>query len=488
MLTAIAIAIALPTMAAAQATWPQFRGPGGLGLAPDKVDVPIPFDLKKHVQWKVETPTGHSSPIVAGDRIFLSAYEKDDLLMLAYSRRTGKELWRQSVKVQGEEKAQHTSVCPAMPTACTDGKRVYFYFGGYGLIACDVEGKIAWKKKFRVPSHQFGTANSLVLVDGAIILNRDGARERAVLAIECKDGSVRWKIRRLPYILSYSTPFVWKNAKRTELVMSGTGKVDSYDPKTGKLLWQVKNVAIFVCPTPIGDRDRLYFAAWTTGNSHGLPMLESMFGKVNFTKEETKNPRALLKKFDKNKNGRIEHDELHACRAKDCFEYADRNDSGAWELREIAGFVRDMGAPGRNICIAIKAGGEGDVTNTHVEWEYKRGLPYVASPLLHNGRLYLVKSGGLVTCLDPKTGKAHFRQKRLDDHSEYYASPIGVGDHVFVLSYEGTFYTLAASDKFQIVKAVDFGERLHATPAVLEDQIIVRSDRHLWAIGKPRQN
>jgi outer membrane protein assembly factor BamB len=465
------------------AHWSQFRGSDGRAVAAS-TNVPIPFDLKKDLAWKIEVPTGHSSPVVWGDQVFLSGYQDETLLMLCYSRKDGKELWRHEVEARGEELAEHTSCCPAMPTPCTDGKLVYFYFGAYGVCALTVSGEVAWEKKLPVPRHQFGTGNSPILAGDAVVLVRDGARERAILGLSRKNGEQLWKIPRMAFIVTYATPFLWKNSQREELVIAGTGRLASFDPKNGKKLWQVGDTAIFVCPTPTADKNRIYYAAWTTGNTHGVPMIDSLFGEGKYSKAELANSKVFFRVLDTNGDGKVLPDELHECRAKDCFEYADRNKNGAWEVREVAGLLRGSSGPGRNICIAVQAGGDGVITKSHVEWEYKRGLPYVSSPLLHQGRLYMYKSGGLVTCLDPKTGKAHYRQKRLTDFSEAYASPVGVGGHVLICTSGGTCHFLKASNKLEVEAVVDFGEKIHATPAVLRDQILVRSARHLWAFEK----
>ena len=465
------------------ARWTQFRGPGGLAVA-EPTSVPVPFDLKEHLDWKVEVPAGHSSPVVWGDRVFLSAYEGQRLLMLAYSRSTGEELWRHTVESRGKELAQHTSCCPAMPTGCTDGERVYFYFGAYGVSALTMDGELVWEKKLPVPKHLFGTANSLILVKDAVVVVRDGARERAILGLARKDGAQLWRIPRVTFIVSYSTPLLWKNGEREELVVAGTGRVTSFDPVSQKMLWEVGDTAIFVCPTPTANQDMLYHAAWTTSNAQGTPMIDSLFGAGHFTAEELADRESFFRKLDSNGDGKVVSSELHECRAKDCFDFVDKNKDGVWKIREIGGILKFSKSPGRNICVAVEAGGEGSITRSHVKWEYKRGLPYVSSPLLHKGRLYLYKSGGLVTCLDSKSGKAYYRQKRLSDFSEAYASPVGVGDHVLICASGGTCHFVKVADKLQVDAVVDFAEKIHATPAVLADQVLIRSERHLWSIRK----
>jgi outer membrane protein assembly factor BamB len=141
-------------------------------------------------------------------------------------------------------------------------------------------------------------------------------------------------------------------------------------------------------------------------------------------------------------------------------------------------------ANGDNLAIAVAAGGDGDIAKTHVRWRHRRGIPYVASPLLYDGRLYLVAAGGIVTCLDPATGEPHFDRKRLADHGEYYASPVGVDGHVIVCSSAGTIFVLRSADEFELVRTVELGEPIHATPAIVDGTVYLRSGAHLWAFGR----
>jgi outer membrane protein assembly factor BamB len=134
--------------------------------------------------------------------------------------------------------------------------------------------------------------------------------------------------------------------------------------------------------------------------------------------------------------------------------------------------------------VAIARGGEGDVTETHVRWRWTRGLPYVSSPLLHRGRIWLARAGGTVTCLDAATGECQIDRGRMADRSEYYMSPVGAGEHVLVGSADGALYVLRANaTALEIEHTAQFGEALFATPAVLDGKVYVRTASTLWAFG-----
>ena len=139
---------------------------------------------------------------------------------------------------------------------------------------------------------------------------------------------------------------------------------------------------------------------------------------------------------------------------------------------------------GKNVMIAIDAGGDGDITKSHVRWTVRRGIPYVSSPLLVDDKVVLVKAGGIIGAWDAATGKQVIRRKRLSDHSEYYASPIAVGDKVIACASAGTLYVLDPKDKLKEIKTVEFGEPLFATPAVVDGVVYVRTESALYAFGK----
>lgn len=464
-------------------SWPQFLGPKG--VAASDAAIPSEFGPGKHELWKVALPEGHSSPCIWGDRLFLTGYRNDTtLVMLAVNRSNGELLWEHAFEVEGKERYDHVAACPAMPTPCTDGKHVVFAFGGYGLLAYTLKGELVWKKALPLRS-PFGMGTSPILIGDALILVRDGAEDAAVLCLNVKDGSERWSRPRVGYGPSYSTPVLWENALRTELVIPGSTDLTSLDPQTGEVLWHVTNTCGLPCTTPVGTKDRLFYAAWTTMHVDGRDRMESAFDEgTTFTEEEIKQPEAFIAKFDQNQDGKIQREELPPSRAKDVFRFMDRNDDGQWELSELGMFHSGSARSGRNVMVAIKPGGKGLINDSHVVWERTKRLPYVPSPLASEGRVYIVKDGGIVSCLDGETGKAHFESKRLGVRGEFYASPIRVGDKVLLTAASGTVAVIRDGEDFEILAKNDFGEEIYATPAVVEETLYLRSKHHLWAFGK----
>ena len=470
--------------------WRGFRGTEGLAtIAGDDGGVLSSLG-EKSLLWKVPSGSGHSSPAISGGSLFLSSAEEGGktLVMTAYRCSDGGVLWQHRVSGTPNGRYGHRAANPAAPTPCTDGERVYFYFGGYGIIARNADsGELAWERKLAVRSHTFGTGSSPILHDDLLVINRDGWKEAAILGISTSDGRTRWEIPRPGFRATYATPFVWKNSKRSELVVPGMLSLRSYNPSNGSLYWSVNDLCVFPCTTPVAGKDRLFFAAWATPNADAKEQRNQIFwGDIEVDPKEASDPNWFFKRFDKDGNGRITRSELPPSRALDVFNFVDSNGDDAWSREEYAR-VENSSAPGRNILIAVDAGGKNKLTpGKGLAWTYEKGkaLPYVSSPLLLNGRLYLVKTGGVLTCLEADTGATVYGPKRCGVSGEYYASPIAWGDNIILCAQQGVVLVLKDGDELAILKEHDLGEEIYATPAVVDQVLYLRSRDHLWAFGK----
>ena len=490
LLLLLLVAFASTIVAEQLPEWPGFRGPGGLARSSANDDGLLEGLGKESLLWKVPSGSGHSSPSVAGNALFLSSAEDGGttLVMTAYSRTDGRVLWQHRVKGAKNDRYGHRAANPAAPTPCTDGERVYFYFGGYGLIARDVQGgELAWERRLSFRSNTFGTGTSPVIHEDLLVLNRDGSEEAAILGISTKDGSVRWEIPRPGFRTTYATPFVWKNSKRTELVVPGMLSLRSYDLTNGKLLWRVDDLCVFPCTTPVAGKDRLFFAAWATPNANAKERRDQIFwGDIEVGPKEASDPGWFFKRFDKNKSGGITRDELPPSRALDVFNFVDSNGDDSWTPEEF-GRVQNSSAPGRNIMVAVEAGGENVIApGSGLAWTYDKGkaLPYVSSPLLLDNRLYLIKTGGVLTCLNAATGATVYGPKRCGISGEYYASPIAWGNKVLLCAQRGVILVLKDAETMTILKEYDLGEEIYTTPAVADQVLYIRSKNYLWAFGK----
>ncbi|HEX6883530.1 MAG TPA: PQQ-binding-like beta-propeller repeat protein [Planctomycetota bacterium] len=480
-----ALALLAPSLAAQAGDWPQFRGPGGLAVA-DDAPIPTDFGPDAKVLWRTQVPAGHSSPCIVGARIYLTGFEEGADVVLALDRQDGKVLWTKRFQGTPTPRYEHPDAAPAQPTPVSDGERVVAYFGNYGLVALDPAGELLWEKRLAQPRAVFGVGTSPILVDGLLVLSRDGTGEGGVVVYDVTDGSELTRIRRLEIGESHGTPFLWRNADRDELVVSGSGRLSSYDPGTGEELWRLDGLTSYPCTTPTADRDTLYFAAWSTPNANPQTFWEVAFERsLELTEAELADPAVLFRRLDRDGDGKIVRDELPECRAKDAFGVLDRDRSGAWEPAEVVAAGETTPGPGENVMVAVARGAAGDAGKEHVRWRWKRGLPYVSSPLLYRGRIWLFAAGGLATVLDAKTGAVIVDRERLSDRAEYYLSPVGAAGHVLAGSAEGTLYLLAAdAPELTVEHTVTFDEGLFATPAVLGGIVYLRTATSLYAFGE----
>ena len=466
------------------ANWSQFRGNNGRSVAVGQT-LPSNIDPAKPL-WKTALPIGHSSPAIWGNKIFLTAFNDMQLLMICLDRTNGNVLWTDSRPLNELTQYSHNDSFPSVPTPCTDGERVAFLFGDFGLVVTDLDGELIWEKNF-IPfgnDHGFGYGASPVLLDGKLLINCDGSIRPGLLCLDFKNGKELWFAERPETIISFSTPYVWKHDNKTEILLGGSSFLDSYEPSNGASIWKVSNLPLFVCPTPIGDENAAYYGAFTTAHVSGGNAIETLFPEGFLTPEQISDPAAFYARFDKNKDRKIARDELPTSRLKDAFNFTDADRSGYLEYEEFAPRFEPQEVadyPGRNVFVSVASGGKGDITETHVGWEMRKNLPYVSSPLLYKNRLYLVKKGGTVSCLEPASGKSHYERKRLGAPGEYYASPIGVDNQVIIASLGGKMMILKAADEFEMLSTIDFGERILASPAVADNQLYVRTDQHLYA-------
>lgn len=479
---ALALAIVCICTATSGSThWPQFRGPIGSADAGPQT-IPLNFGPNENLLWKVDTPEGHSSPCIWGDHIFISGYRDGELLMQAYDRSAGTLLWSRSVENRNKVDFIHRSASYAQPTPCSDGQRVFFYFGTYGLIALDFQGKTLWEKRMSLPGGNFGTGASPIIVDESLILIRDNTDDPCVLSLDAATGETNWKHPRIGYKNSQSSPYLWSNNVRDEIIIPGSRSLVSLDPESGQLLWKVADTCALPCTTPIGNEEMLFFASWTAGHVGGRDKLEAHFeDDVGFTEEEIANPAAFFQRFDSNTDGYIVREELPRSRARDVFKWIDRDRDDRWTQEEYTILLRPAGR-GRNVMVAIKAGGDDELNDTpFLAWERLKHLPYVASPLLSDDRVYLVKSLGIITCLDTTTGIPHFEAERTGVKGEYYASPVQCGDKILITSSLGTVIVIRDSSSFKILAKNDIGEEIFASPAIVNNTLYIRSAQSLWA-------
>ncbi|MBI3877725.1 MAG: PQQ-binding-like beta-propeller repeat protein [Verrucomicrobia bacterium] len=452
---------------AAESNWPQFRGPGGLGIGTGKP--PVEFGPEKNVLWKVAVPHGHSSPCIWGGKIFLTGLNNGKLETLCLDRADGHVLWRTAAPADKIEPT-HRIGSPASQTPCTDGERLYVYFGSFGLLAYDLDGKELWRKPLPLPIVEFGTGASPILAGGNVIILCDQDMNSFLLAVNARTGKEVWRTDRSEFRRSFSSPFLWKHDGAEEIIVAGSLWVKSYDVKDGRERWFSRGMARVSNASPVAGDGVLIVSSWNVGGDEGDRIAMPPFEQ-------------FLAENDKNKDGVLTLDEFPKGPFRDRFSQIDVNKDGRVTHEEYDN-MRDMFAKAENQIFAIKPGGHGDITDTHVAWKVNRHLPYVSSPLCANGRAYAVKNGGLASCYDARSGSVIYQAERLDAPGDYYSSAIGADGRIYVASQKGTVVVYDAGDTLRVLARNEMGEQIFATPAVLDGKIYLRTEKHLFAFGR----
>jgi outer membrane protein assembly factor BamB len=455
--------------------WPQFRGPGGSGVAEGQKP-PVELGPDKNVLWKMPAPSGLSSPVVAGDKLVLSAFEGGKLYTIAYRRADGTEAWRREAPAKQIELYHKSEGSPAASTPATDGERIVTYFGSCGLFCYDLSGKEVWK--FEMPPAvipgNFGSGVSPILADGMVVLVRDELKDSRILALDAATGSLRWEKKRQSHV-SYCTPVVWDTPDGKQIVAAGHGRMVGYDLKTGAEKWSLAGMPSGPCASPLVAEGILFFAGWSPG---GPDDKEFQLPTFDF----------LLQQADTNKDGVLSREEAQKTFIKDFFDSLDTDQDGKITRQEWDVMLKFM-AEGKNSAFALTPGGTGDVASSHLLWKQTKGLPYIPTALVYRGQCVMVKDGGLVTAYYVKTGKEIYLQKRLAAPGRYYASPVAADGHIYFTSLEdGTVTVLnAGSAKPEVIaKNPKLGERVAATPAIADNVLYIRSDKHLYAFAEKK--
>jgi outer membrane protein assembly factor BamB len=473
MLTVAALAIfAAAGLAADKLAWPQFRGPNGSGVADDQKP-PLEFGPDKNVRWKVAVPGGLSSPIIAGDLIVFTAFDGGKLYTIAYNRADGKEAWRREAPAKKIEAFYKPDGSPAASTPVTDGERIISYFGSCGFICYDLTGKELWKYELptAVTAADFGSGTSPIIHDGLVVVVRDVRNDPKVLAVEVATGSLKWeKARKSP--ASYGTPVIWDTEGGKQLVAAGHSRLIGYDLKSGDEKWSVTGMPAGPCSSPVVADGVVIFAGWGPGGPDNKEFQLPPFDVMHTT--------AKAKEKDV-----ITKAEAEATFFKDFFDNTDENKDGKVTRKEW-NVVLEFMAEGRNSAFAVKAGGAGDVSKSHVLWKQTKGLPYIASGIAYKGQYVTIRDNGLVSARDTKTGEEIYMQEREAANGKYYASPVAANGHIYFVTLEdGTVTVMKAGTAKPevVVKNPKLGERVSATPAIADDTLYIRTAGHLYAFG-----
>jgi outer membrane protein assembly factor BamB len=457
-----------PLPAVEPGNWMQFRGPAS-ATAVGANKLPGDIGPDRNVLWKVPLDPGHSSPIVSGDRIFLTAARGKRLLTIGMDRATGKILWEAVAPYKQLEKI-HGISSHAASTPVTDGQLVVSFFGSSGLSCYDRDGKVQWHVPLGPFKNELGAGSSPILLGDAVFLNMDHDSGSFLLAVDKRTGKTLWRVERPDFTCSYATPVVWDVNGKKQLVVNGTLRAVGYDPETGKEIWTVRGLARAVHLTPtVGPDNTLYIGGWTSGADAG-----ERFDAPPWAE--------MLAKHDTNKNGTLEQDEFPPGPLKERFLHFDANKDGHVSQEEYEAY-RKIILTAVNRVMAVRPGGVGDITMTHVLWEQPKNLPAVPSPLYAAGHLFLVKNPGILTSLDAASGKI-VKSERVSAGSDYYASPVFGDGKVYLLSQRGHCTVVSAEGQWKVLSRARFDEDVYATPALVDGKIYLRTAGYLYCFGE----
>jgi len=453
--------------------WTRFRGPNGSGVSP-ATGVPTEFGPARNVVWKTPVPPGHSSPVVSRSHIFLTAHEADTLLVLAFDRANGRELWRRELPRARKDRLDGPNG-PASPSAVTDGKRVFAFFQDFGLIALTVDGRELWRLPLGPFNMAYGFGASPIVVDDVVLLAVDQDTGSYLLAVHAENGRIKYKVDRPGVISGYSTPTVYQPKDGgTQIIVPESFQLSAYAVEDGRRVWWVRGLACEMKSVASIDGETLYVNGW--GFSQNQP--GTQIPTVPFAEG--------LTRYDRNKDGRIAKDEISGedrmdrmLRGNAGFSAFDLDRNDSLDAKEWDVFRMMLAA--ENGLLAIKLGGRGDMTGSAIKWRYQRPVPQVPSTVLYQGVLFMVNDSGILISFDPATG-AVVKQGRLKGAiDKYFASPVAADGKVFLISQDGTLSVVTAKGEWEIVSVSALEDEVYATPAIVDRRIYIRTKGLLYS-------
>jgi outer membrane protein assembly factor BamB len=481
MLKIIALLVALllsPLTTIASDEWSQFRGPNGTGVSETK-GLPTEFGPTKNVVWKTELPSGHSSPVLTRDRIFVTAHDKEKLYVIALDRQTGKIIWQREVPRAHTGRLQNVNG-PASPSPVTDGTNVYVFFQDFGMLSYDAAGKERWKLPLGPFNMFYGFGASPIIVDDKVILPVDQDNPSSYLiAVDKNTGKLRWKVDRPVVISGYSTPIVYQPKQGPkQIIVPESFQLSAYSVADGKRVWWVRGLACEMKSIASHDDEYLYINGWGfPQNQPGqqVPTISFEEGLAAYDKDKD---RMITKAEISGAGGTTKMDKLLVA----AFEAFDMNRDEKLNDKDWEVFRAMMAS--ENGLLAIKMGGQGDQTAKAIRWRYTKPVPQVPSTLLYQSVLYMINDSGILISFDPATGNV-IKQGRLHGAiDKYFSSPVAADDKVFLIGQGGQVSVLKAGGEWEVLAVNELDDECYATPAIADGRIYIRTRSALYSFGK----
>jgi outer membrane protein assembly factor BamB len=434
-------ALLLPALAAgAEPSWPQFRGPSASGLGTGTPPLTWDGESGKKLLWKTPIPgLGHSSPVIWGDRIFLTsavpAAGQPALKLGLYGdiqpvegegtqrfqvycldRKSGKILWQRTATAAVPKVKRHPKSTHANPTPATDGRHVVAFFGSEGLLTYDLDGKLLWRKDlgvldagfFQAPDAQWGFASSPIIHEGMVIVQADVQKNSFLAAFDVKTGQELWRAPRQD-VPTFGTPtaapYTGSGSRGQQIVVNGWKHIGGYEVRTGRELWKLRGGGDIPVPTPVF----------------------------------------------------------------------------------LDGLIVITNAHGRQRPIyALRTGARGDITESRegIAWSQERAGNYMQTPLLHDGLGYFCYDNGVLSVFRLADGERLYQQRLGSGSAGFSSSPVAAAGRIYITNEDGRTYVLAMGPAYQALAENELGETVMATPAIAAGVLYIRGRSHLFAIGE----
>jgi outer membrane protein assembly factor BamB len=406
--------------------WHQWRGPSANGISRTATP-PLEWSEKQNIRWKVEIPgRGSSSPVIWGDRVFLTTAIPSGsslaeshrplggvqprtphrFVVMALDRRDGRVVWERTAREETPHEASHQDNGTwASPSIVTDGEHLIASFESRGIFAYDLNGKLIWEKDLGDKSmrNEFGEGSTPALHRNHLVVVWDHTKGSFVAALDKRTGNELWRVARNE-IDTWATPYVVEHDGRAQVIVPGMNRMHSYDLETGNVVWHSQGLTMNPIPSPVAE-DGIVIA--------------------------------------------------------------------------MSGFR------GNNLKAVRLADAKGDITGTNaIIWSLDRDTPYVPSPLLFDGFLYVLKTNSpILSVFDGKSGKPHYQLQRLDGLSEIFSSPVGAAGRVYITARDGQTVVLRNTPNFEVLAKNVLDDGFDASPALVDSEIYMRGFRYLYSIG-----
>ena len=470
-LSGLAVTLALLPLSRGEAEeWPQFRGPNASGVSSSTTPLPTEFSFENKVLWRAQVGDGVACPIVSRGRVFVTAFVGGKTFVVsAHGAADGKLLWRREFDT-GKLPRITPPNSHASSTPATDGERVFCYFSTLGMLALEAEsGADLWKTPLPQPAYlmDWGAASSPIVYGGQVIFCQDDDLAPRLVSLDARTGEQNWQTARPDMLAGYAVPVICEAEGQVDIVISGSGKLKGYNPTNGSERWTCNTLLRTMMTSPVVKDGVVYISCQSYGDEKRT---------LKF---------ALLEWLDTDQDGELTLEETPV-EFRPRFGTSDRDGNGRLQEAELdTAFQSPDNMVGGGATIqAVRGGGQGDITATHLLWNLKNTSPSnMVSPLVVGRQLFIVKRGGISSSFDIEKGDTLWKMSRIGNLGDYYSSPVAGDGKIYVTGENGFITVLAQGPKLEVLAKNDMGEPCVATPAIADGRLYIRTREQIFCVG-----